>query len=153
MRRGRTLLVALTIAVLLPLVNPPAASAGDLGRTYHSFHAQGDVNNPWFFQACVKLVHEPTTHTWWATGSNTACCTGMSVLVYAIHIDDLGGTIRTGPSSGIHSDFATSTSDPLVIICGSSRTIRAVVGVQALWPNNVLSSQVTWPTDFFTVGC
>ena len=45
MRRVRVLLVALTIAGLLTLVNPPPASAGELGRTCRSFHAQGDRDN------------------------------------------------------------------------------------------------------------
>ena len=77
----------------------------------------------------------------------------MTVLVYAIHLDGLGGTLRGGPSSGLRTDFATSTSDPYPIQCGSAITIRGLVGGQAIWPNGVPTSQQTWQTDFYTVGC
>jgi hypothetical protein len=47
----------LAIVAVLLLANPPAASAGELGRHYETFHAWGNKDSPWAFKSWVKLEH------------------------------------------------------------------------------------------------
>jgi hypothetical protein len=118
------------------------------------FHAQGNVNSPWAFTNCVKLVHGAASHSWWATGAVTALASGMHVQVFAIHVESPAGTVlASGPFSVVHTDFATSDSDPYPVPCNSTRSIKAVVGGRAQWPNGVPSADQTTETATFTVSC
>jgi hypothetical protein len=142
----RRLLTVLAATVMLLSLNLPSAHAGEAARNCKWYYHLANEDSPWKFQACVKLVHNPTTHTWVATGAfrSSTPGIGLHIITMHLHLDGVGATPdATGPPDLDYNGFATSTTAALR--CYGSHTFDGVVGGHAHWPDGRQSTEVyTW---------
>jgi hypothetical protein len=116
------------------------AAAGEAGRNCGTFYAQGDPSSGWGFTICVKLVHDPNAHTWWATASVTSTTPGISLFLSELEMRyAFGGTSGKTQLSSVDgqgsSTFVTgSTNRPW---CSGSVSLDATAKGFARWPNGV----------------
>lgn len=66
---ARLLTVLLVGAEILTVTANPAA-ASDAGRNCGYFYSSGAPNSAWYFEVCVKLVHDTNLSQWWATAAS-----------------------------------------------------------------------------------
>jgi hypothetical protein len=90
----RSLILFCSVMCLLVAFNIPTAHAGATEWICKDYHAQGIPSHPWWYRSCVRLVHDPLTHSWRAEGSITPHASGMAVRVNSLRLynQTTGGT-------------------------------------------------------------
>jgi hypothetical protein len=133
--------ITLGLAIGLLLATAAPASAGDAGRNCKTFYAQNNPASGWGFTVCVKLVHDASTHQWWATGSVSSTTSGIRLHVYDLFMNyGTSSRMNLDPASvsGSGSDFVAALTDKYR--CFSPLIMSAFASGYAIWPNGVTSS-------------
>jgi hypothetical protein len=134
----RVLLVFLTtVATLGMLISP--AHAGEAARNCAAFYAQGNTSSPWHFTVCVKLIHDPTNHQWWTTGSVSSTTPGIRLYLDSLELDWTGFVNYMDETTrrGTGSDFVTAIT--VKYSCWKTEDYHGYAKGHAIWPNGVTS--------------
>jgi hypothetical protein len=118
-----------------------SASAGETGRNCKTFYAGGDPSSSWGFTVCVKLVHEPADHIWYATASVSSTTPGISLQISKIVMTySTGGSVNldSGTLRGAGTSFVSASTG--LINCHGAVTLGGTATGYAYWPNGVRSS-------------
>jgi len=152
-RKVRKFLLVLIVATaMLAMLGIPAAHAGEAARHCEPYYAQGDTSSPWHFTVCVKLIHDPNAHEWWATASISSTTPGIRLYlddeyIYMDVFSQYGTVGELNPVTrfGTGSDFVTAITYKQP--CSGQQNLGGTAGGHAIWPNGVRSSRGAAATD------
>jgi hypothetical protein len=138
---------------MVAAVAVPAAHAGEAARHCEVYHAQGNPNSPWGFEVCVKLVHDPNTHTWWASGSVRSSTPGIKLYLDELYMHNITTNvyynINTATRYGTGSDFVTTIT--IKNSCADRRSFEGFARARDLaeWSRKRERDLIYLPTPLF----
>jgi hypothetical protein len=147
------LVVFIVAAAMLATLGAPAAQAGEAARNCDRYYAQGNPDSSWYFTVCVKLVHDPNTHDWWATASLSSPTPGIRLYLDEEWMRVTGiGTyyMNTSTRRGQGTDFVTAIT--YKSRCGGGHYFTGYARGHARWPNGVTSGDgwaITEPSSYW----
>jgi hypothetical protein len=145
----RLLAVVVAVPAIAALHASPAL-AGDAGRNCQTYYYHANRATGWGFTVCVKLVHNPTAHTWLTSASVTTTTPGMTLHSAKSVLDLFQDTSHFTRESGLIGPAATQilgiNTDPQE--CSGTVAVIGRVDEYVTWPSGEQSS----PTTTKTIG-
>jgi hypothetical protein len=143
----RVLVILISVSLLTIFVSSPA-HAGDAGRWCKTYYHLNDPSTGWGFTVCVKLQHDPNTHSWRSNTTVSTTTFGLYLYMHELDFYMDGNDVVPVESHGLVQGYSSISTQTPWHRCNGGHLFLGRTVAQAIWPNNTLSSKTyTWTSN------